>query len=123
MYNVGFFAGFDSVSKCWSEYCFLWTFARKIMVVIRLSRAGTKKRPFYHVVVTDKRRRRDSNSIESVGYFNPIAKGQDVRLHLDVKKIDYWKGVGAQLSDRVSHLYAEFAKNANSVNCVADAKQ
>ncbi|OGV26760.1 MAG: 30S ribosomal protein S16 [Legionellales bacterium RIFCSPHIGHO2_12_FULL_37_14] len=82
------------------------------MVVIRLARAGTNKRPFYHVVVTDKRRRRDSNSIECVGYFNPIAKGQDIRLHLDVNKINYWKSVGAQLSDRVTQLFSSYSKGA-----------
>ena len=49
------------------------------MVVIRLARAGAKKRPFYHIVVTDSRRRRDSNHIERIGYFNPVARGQDVR--------------------------------------------
>ena len=80
------------------------------MVVIRLARAGAKKRPFYHVVVTDSRRRRDGNSIEPVGYFNPVARGQEIRLHLDVDKITYWQGVGAQLSDRVKALYKEFAK-------------
>lgn len=77
------------------------------MVVIRLSRAGTKKRPFYHVVVTDSRRRRDSNSIESLGYYNPIARGQEVRLHLDIEKVNEWKKKGAQLSDRVHSLYKE----------------
>lgn len=80
------------------------------MVVIRLSRAGAKKRPFYHIVVTDSRRRRDSNYIESIGYFNPIARGQEVRLHLEVEKLDYWKGVGAQLSDRVAALAKEYSK-------------
>lgn len=81
------------------------------MVVIRLARAGAKKRPFYHVVVTDHRRRRDSNAIESIGYFNPIAKGKEVRLHLEVDRITYWKGVGAQLSDRVQSLYKDFVAN------------
>lgn len=74
------------------------------MVVIRLSRAGAKKRPFYHVVVTDSRRRRDSNYIESIGYFNPVARGQEVRLHLETERLAYWQGVGAQLSDRVKFL-------------------
>jgi small subunit ribosomal protein S16 len=80
------------------------------MVVIRLSRAGAKKRPFYHIVVTDSRRRRDGNYIESIGYFNPIARGQEVRLHLEVEKLTYWTGVGAQLSDRVRALTKEFDK-------------
>lgn len=80
------------------------------MVVIRLSRAGAKKRPFYHIVVTDSRRRRDSNYIESIGYFNPVARGQEPRLHLEMDKLTYWQGVGAQLSDRVSQLAKEYKK-------------
>lgn len=81
------------------------------MVVIRLSRAGAKKRPFYHMVVTDSRRRRDGNYIERIGYFNPIACGQEKRLHLDVEKLTYWQKVGAQLSDRVRSLVKEFNKS------------
>lgn len=80
------------------------------MVVIRLSRAGAKKRPFYHIVVTDSRRRRDGNYIESIGYFNPIARGQEVRLHLETEKLAHWQSVGAQLSDRVTALTKEFNK-------------
>lgn len=80
------------------------------MVVIRLSRTGAKKRPFYHVVVTDSRRRRDSNYIESIGYFNPVARGQEIRLHLDAEKLVEWQKVGAQLSDRVASLYKEHMK-------------
>lgn len=82
------------------------------MVVIRLSRGGAKKRPFYHIVVTDSRRRRDGNYIESIGYFNPIARGQEVRLHLDVAKLDHWKKIGAQLSDRVTALVKEHQDTA-----------
>lgn len=74
------------------------------MVVIRLSRQGAKKRPFYHIVVTDSRRRRDSNYIESIGYFNPVARGQEVRLHLEADRLQYWQGVGAQVSERVQSL-------------------
>lgn len=80
------------------------------MVVIRLSRGGAKKRPFYHLVVTDSRRRRDGNYIEQIGYFNPTACGQEVKLHIDMDKIQYWQGVGAHLSPRVSSLVKEFAK-------------
>lgn len=80
------------------------------MVVIRLSRAGAKKRPFYHIVVTDSRRRRDSNYIESIGYFNPVARGQEIRLHLEMDKLTHWQGVGAQLSDRVSELVKSYNK-------------
>lgn len=80
------------------------------MVVIRLSRTGAKKRPFYHVVVKDKRSRRDGGCIERIGYFNPIAQGGEVRLKLDLDRIKYWKGVGAQTTDRAGLLIKEFAK-------------
>lgn len=84
------------------------------MVVIRLSRAGSKKRPFYHIVVTDSRRRRDGNYIESIGYFNPIARGQEVRLHIEMEKVTHWQGVGAQLSDRVSALVKDYNKQSSA---------
>ena len=83
------------------------------MVVIRLSRAGAKKRPFYHMVVTDRRNRRDGGSyIERIGHFNPVARGKEVRLHLDMEKLQGWQKVGAQLSDRVSSLVKEYNKTA-----------
>ncbi|CDZ77955.1 30S ribosomal protein S16 [Legionella massiliensis] len=81
------------------------------MVVIRLSRAGAKKRPFYNMVVTDSRKRRDGGYVERIGYFNPIARGQEVRLHLEMDKLTHWQSVGAQLSDRVRALVKEFKKN------------
>ncbi len=74
------------------------------MVTIRLSRGGAKKRPFYHVVVTDSRSARDGRSIETVGYYNPIAAGKDVKIHLEQARIQYRVSKGAQLSDRVAHL-------------------
>lgn len=74
------------------------------MVVIRLSRAGAKKRPFYHIVVADKRRSRDGRFIESLGYFNPIATGQEIGLMLDLERANQWIANGAQPSDRVKHL-------------------
>ena len=80
------------------------------MVVIRLARGGAKKKPFYHVVVTDSCRRRDSNYITRVGYYNPVAKGQEVRIHLEMDKIEYWQGTGAKLSDRVKSLIKEHKK-------------
>lgn len=84
------------------------------MVVIRLSRGGAKKRPFYHIVVTDSRKRRDGNYIERIGYFNPVARGNEVRLHMEEEKLKHWQGVGAQLSDRVNALVKEFNKNSES---------
>ena len=80
------------------------------MVTIRLSRGGAKKRPFYTVVVTDSRNRRDGRYIERLGFFNPIASGQDVRLSLNQERVQYWLGVGAQPSDRVSSLIKEHAR-------------
>ena len=84
------------------------------MVVIRLSRGGAKKRPFYHMVVTDSRKRRDGSYIERIGYFNPIARGQEVRLHIDAEKLSHWQKVGAQLSDRLSALVKEFNKKGEA---------
>jgi len=74
------------------------------MVSIRLSRAGAKKRPFYHVVVTDNRNRRDGRYIERIGFFNPIGKASEENLRIDVERVDYWVGQGAQTSDRVKAL-------------------
>lgn len=84
------------------------------MVVIRLSRGGAKKRAFYHIVATDKRKRRDGGSyIERLGYFNPIAKGGEQRLNLNRERISYWLGVGAQTSHRVATLMQEWDKAAS----------
>lgn len=74
------------------------------MVVIRLSRGGAKKRPFYHIVVADKQRSRNGRFIEQVGYFNPIAAGKDVSLNINLERIQEWIIKGAQPSDRVKHL-------------------
>ena len=82
------------------------------MVVIRLTRGGAKKRPFYHIVVTDSRKRRDGSYIERLGYFNPIAAGQDVRLRLDAQRAQYWVNRGAKPSERVASLLKEQAKVA-----------
>ena len=82
------------------------------MVVIRLSRGGAKKRPFYNIVVTDSRKRRDGGYIERIGYFNPTARGQEVRLHLLAAKLQEWLQVGAQVSDRVASLIKESKKSA-----------
>ena len=82
------------------------------MVTIRLARGGAKKRPFYHLVVTDSRARRDSSYIERLGYFNPTAKGQEVRLNLEDERIAHWLGQGAQPSERVAKLLKAEAKAA-----------
>ena len=80
------------------------------MVTIRLARGGAKKRPFYHVVVTDSRNRRDGRYIERIGYFNPIAAGEEVRLKIDAERAQYWVSQGAKTSDRVSKLLKEQAQ-------------
>ena len=77
------------------------------MVTIRLSRGGAKKRPFYHIVVTDSRKPRDGRRIERIGFFNPMARGQEERLRVELERVDYWVGVGAQLSDRVKGLVSQ----------------
>ncbi len=82
------------------------------MVSIRLARGGAKKRPFYHIVVTDSRKRRDSGYIERLGYFNPRATGQEVRLHVDMDRVNYWQGVGAKASERVESLLKDVDKAA-----------
>jgi len=79
------------------------------MVTIRLSRGGAKKKPFYHIVVTDSRNRRDGRYIERVGFFNPMAKGQEVRLNVNDERVKYWISQGAQTSDRVGKLLKEAA--------------
>ncbi|OOG22270.1 30S ribosomal protein S16 [Thioalkalivibrio denitrificans] len=80
------------------------------MVTIRLARGGAKKVPFYHIVVTDSRRPRDSGYIERVGYFNPVARGQEVRLHLDAERVAHWMSKGAKASERAAQLLDEFRK-------------
>ena len=82
------------------------------MVTIRLCRGGAKKRPFYHFVVTDSRNRRDGRYIERLGFFNPIAAGQETKLKLDLERVDYWLGQGAQPSDRVATLIKQQRKLA-----------
>jgi small subunit ribosomal protein S16 len=74
------------------------------MVTIRLARGGAKKRPFYHIVVTDHRNRRDGRYIERLGYFNPIASRNEVPLQIDMARADYWLSQGARPSDRVANL-------------------
>jgi small subunit ribosomal protein S16 len=77
------------------------------MVKIRLSRGGAKKKPFYHIIVADSRKSRDGRNIERLGFFNPVAQGQEERLRLDLERVDYWTGVGAQVTDRVKSLVSE----------------
>jgi small subunit ribosomal protein S16 len=82
------------------------------MVTMRLARGGSKKRPFYHIVVADCRSRRDGRFIERIGYFNPVARGQEARLQFEGDRVQHWEGQGAQKSDRVASLWKEFNKSA-----------
>ena len=80
------------------------------MVTIRLSRGGSKKRPFYHLTVADRRQPRDGRFIERVGFFNPVARGQEETLRVDLERVDHWVRQGARMSDRVKKLVGDFRK-------------
>ena len=84
------------------------------MVIIRLSRGGSKKRPFYHVTVADRREPRDGRFIDRLGFFNPIARGQEERLRIDVAAVEAWVAKGAQGSPRVQKLMKEFQAGAEA---------
>jgi small subunit ribosomal protein S16 len=79
------------------------------MVVIRLARGGAKKRPFYSMVVTDSRKRRDGAFIERVGYYNPVAGEKEQGLSVDLPRLEHWTGKGAQMSPTVARLVKQFA--------------
>ena len=74
------------------------------MVKIRLSRAGANKRPFYHLVVTDSRNKRDGRYIERLGFYNPLGKGKEEDIRVDLDRVQFWVERGAQISDRVKKL-------------------
>ncbi len=74
------------------------------MVTIRMNRGGAKKRPFYNIVVADSRNARDGRFIERVGFFNPVAQGNEERLRIDRERVDYWMSKGAKASERVASL-------------------
>ena len=74
------------------------------MVTIRLARRGGKKRPFYHLTVAEKSAKRDGRFIERVGFYNPVARGNDEELRIDMQRVDYWLGCGAVLSERAGSL-------------------
>ena len=82
------------------------------MVTIRLARSGAKNRPFYHVIVADSRNSRDGRYIERLGFFNPLARGNEEKLRLDTERVEYWKSHGAQPSDRVAKLIKDAVKAA-----------
>jgi small subunit ribosomal protein S16 len=82
------------------------------MVVIRLSRGGAKARPFFNIVVTDKRNRRDGGFIERIGFYNPIATEKEEGIRVAQDRLTYWLGVGAQASPTVERLIKQSAKKA-----------
>lgn len=83
------------------------------MVKIRLTRGGAKKRPFYHIIVTDSRSARDGRNIERVGYYNPVASGAEKRVELDLGRVQHWIGQGAQMTDKVADLFKQAEKQAS----------
>ena len=82
------------------------------MVTIRLSRGGSKKRPFYAILVADQRRSTRGRFIERIGFFNPRARGAEEELRLDTDRLEHWVGTGAQMSDRVNQLYKKAKASA-----------
>ncbi|MGJ8664683.1 MAG: 30S ribosomal protein S16 [Marinicella sp.] len=82
------------------------------MVKIKLVRHGAKRSPFYKVVATDSRYAGDGKALERLGFFNPMARGQEVKLNLNLDRINHWVGEGAQLSDRVGSLIKQAQKSA-----------
>jgi small subunit ribosomal protein S16 len=86
------------------------------MVTIRLTRRGARNTPFYHVVVTDSRKRQGGKSLENVGFFNPTARKNDPKMRLDLARIDYWVSQGAQQSERVDNLVKTYRKQAAAIN-------
>ena len=87
---------------------------RFYMVTIRLSRGGSKKRPFYSILVADQRRSARGRFIERIGFFNPVAKGQEESLRLDTDRLEHWVSQGAQMSDRVKQLYKQASAAPNA---------
>jgi len=88
------------------------------MVTIRLARGGAKKKPFYHITVADARAPRNGRFIERIGFFNPVARGREERLRLDLQRMDYWKSQGVQITSRVARL----AQDAAAAGAVAAAE-
>ena len=91
------------------------------MVTIRLSRGGSKKRPFYSIIVADQRRSTRGRFIERVGFYNPVASGDAEVLRLDTTRFDHWVGQGAQPSDRASQLYKQAKSSAPAETAEASA--
>lgn len=82
------------------------------MVKIRLTRGGAKKRPFYHIIVTDQRNKRDGRALERLGFYNPVATGNEKRVELNTSRVEHWVSQGAQLTDKVRDLVKEVSRAA-----------
>ena len=82
------------------------------MVTIRLARHGGKKKPFYHVTVAERSAKRDGRFIERLGFYNPVARGREEELRIDLGRLDYWLSTGAQPTDRVRQLVGRWRKAA-----------
>ena len=89
------------------------------MVTIRLTRRGSRNNPYFHVVVTDHRKRQGGKSLEQVGFFNPKARKAEPKMRLDLPRIEYWVSQGAQQSERVSHLVREYRKQSAAESAAA----
>ena len=89
------------------------------MVIIRLSRSGSKKRPFYHVTVADSRVSRDGRFIERLGFYNPVARGAEQGARIDLDRVDYWVKQGAKMSERVENVVKAYRKAAASQEAAA----
>ena len=93
------------------------------MVVIRLSRSGAKKNPYYFITVADSRNPRDGGFIERLGFYNPSAKGQEESLRIDVEKVNEWVSKGAQISDRVKKLIKDSKLTSEELEARKSAKK
>lgn len=91
------------------------------MVTIRLARGGSKKRPFYHINVADRQVSRDGRFVERIGFFNPVARGAEEKLRIDLDRLDYWVRQGAQMSDRVKKLVKDHRKATAAASSEAAA--
>lgn len=91
------------------------------MVTIRLARHGARKNPFYHITVADRAAKRDGRFIERVGFFNPLARGQEDGLRVDLARVDHWLSLGAQPSERVKSLIKRARLQAKEAPPAEDA--
>ena len=82
------------------------------MVTIRLARHGSKKHPFFHITVADRSAGRDGRFVERLGFYNPVARGNEEELRVNLERVQYWLSVGAQPTDKVKRLVSRARKQA-----------